>query len=84
MPAPNSFWKPAARHWLGARVRVVFNRDARLRFGRGCGSWGHPLDREKTMPRFLSRFTPLLLDIEPFAAGIAGALLLFVIWLFAA
>ena len=35
------------------------------------------------MPRFLSRLTPLLLEIEPFAAGIAGALLLFVIWLFA-
>ena len=36
------------------------------------------------MPRFLSRLTPLLLEMEPLAAGIAGALLLFVIWLFAA
>lgn len=35
------------------------------------------------MPRFLSRWTPLLLEIEPLAAGIAGAFLLFVIWLLA-
>ena len=42
-----------------------------------------PVHREKSMPRFLSRFTPLLLEIEPLAAGIAGALLLFVLWLFA-
>ena len=35
------------------------------------------------MPRFWSRFTPLLLDIEPFAAGIAGILLLLLVWFFA-
>lgn len=42
-----------------------------------------PVNRETSMPRFISRLTPLLLDIEPLAAGIAGALLLLVIWLFA-
>jgi len=54
----------------------------------GCASAGRAdhgpcPQRRRLMPRFLSRFTPLLLEIEPFAAGIAGALLLFVIWLFA-
>lgn len=34
------------------------------------------------MNRFLARFTPLLLDAEPLAAGVAGALLLLAIWLF--
>lgn len=34
------------------------------------------------MQRFWTRFAPLLLDIEPLAAGIAGALLLLV-WLLA-
>lgn len=34
------------------------------------------------MKRFWARFTPLLLDSEPLAAGIAGALLLLAIWLF--
>jgi len=35
----------------------------------------------RTMNRFWARFTPLLLDSEPLAAGIAGVLLL-AIWLF--
>jgi len=33
------------------------------------------------MNGFLSRFTPLLLESEPLAAGIAGVALLLVIWL---
>lgn len=35
------------------------------------------------MPRIWSRLTPLLLDIEPLAAGIAGTLALLLLWLFA-
>ena len=35
------------------------------------------------MPRIWSRLTPLLLDIEPFGAGIAAILALLLIWLFA-
>ena len=35
------------------------------------------------MDGFWTRWTPLLLDIEPLAAGIAGVLLLLALWLFA-
>lgn len=35
------------------------------------------------MPKFWSRFAPLLLDIEPMGAGIAGALVLLALWFFA-
>jgi hypothetical protein len=34
------------------------------------------------MPKFWSRLTPLLLDLEPLGAGIAGALLLLALLLF--
>lgn len=36
------------------------------------------------MNRFWVRFTPLLLESEPLAAGIAGALILLGLWLFGA
>jgi hypothetical protein len=35
------------------------------------------------MPRIWTRLTPLLLEIEPLGAGIAGILLLLLIWFFA-
>lgn len=35
------------------------------------------------MPRIWSRIAPLLLDIEPLTAGIAGVLALLAFWFFA-
>jgi len=35
------------------------------------------------MHRIWSRFAPLLLDIEPLGAGIAGVLILLLVWFFA-
>ena len=67
-----------------ACVRVVCNRVGAVAISpRGRIMGPGPSTGRCAMPRFLSRWTPLLLEIEPLAAGIAGALLLFVIWLFA-